>query len=105
MSIQIDDSLIDHISQLSKLELTKEEKEKSKAEMSKLCEFFDQLRELDVLEINTKELLSSKEDISSKVPMSTKELLVSNELMLREDDIVVCDFKIKKKSYEVPITV
>lgn len=47
MSSKITDETMEYISILSKLELTKQEKEQAKEDMNKMLVYFEQLNELD----------------------------------------------------------
>ncbi len=51
MAVKIDDEVMEHISLLSKLELSEEEKEAAKKDMSGMLNYFDKLGELDTTDV------------------------------------------------------
>lgn len=49
--VTIDDATIDYAASLAMLELSKEEKERAREDMSKMLRYFDKLGELDTAEV------------------------------------------------------
>lgn len=139
MKMHIDDNMMNHICHLSKLELTSEEKKQAKTDMTRLCAFFDQLKELEVLQYQDRrdEDLTDRQlredllinDITERTPQEIEgdsqqnkpqytepgieQNLVQDSSRQLPKDITGnikskrgdCLSEIKKKSYEVPITV
>ncbi len=65
----LDDSVIDHIARLARLELTEDEKAKMRRELSQILDHFADLSQLD----------------TDQIPPTA--MVVSTELPLREDDV------------------
>ena len=65
----LDDSVIDHVARLARLELTEDEKAKMRRELSQILDHFADLSQLD----------------TDQIPPTA--MVVSTELPLREDDV------------------
>ena len=79
--MQVDDALIEKLSELSMLQFTAEEKEEIKADLQKMIGFIDKLQELDTTGVEplmhmSDEVNVLREDITG--PMLTEEEALKN---------------------------
>lgn len=80
MKNRIDDATIDHISILTKLELSEQEREQAKADMGKMLDYIDMMNELDTAGVEPMSHIFSlqnvfREDVVTNKDESEKTLL------------------------------